>query len=303
VTGAIAPLTDGNRWVPTDISQWVRGDLLAIVLLVLGAVLLTRLAGWLRDKIMAHINARASEADELVRSEAAKHRQVVAQVVTWSALAVIYVVTAVLIVQRLGVPLAGLVAPAALLSAALGFGLQRFVQDIGAGFFITGERQYGFGDVITIATSGVTQPVTGTVEDVTLRVTRLRTVSGEVITTPNGQIIQVTNLSRDWARAVIDVPVPAAADVNRVTEILRRVGEEAYSDDRLRKMMLDPPTVMGVEKIEVDTFSVRMVARTLPGIQFEVGRELRARVALAFRREGINVAAELDAGRATGGAS
>ena len=295
MTGAIAPLN--------DVSQWARGDLLEIVLLVLGAILLTRLAVWLRDKIMALINARASEADELVRSEAAKHRVIVAQVVTWSALAVIYVVTAVLVVERLGVPLAGLVAPAALLSAALGFGLQRFVQDIGAGCFITGERQYGFGDVVTIAASGVGQPVTGTVEDVTLRVTRLRTVSGEVITTPNGQIIQVTNLSRDWARAVIDVPVPSAVDVNRVTEMLRRVGEEAYSDDRLRKMMLDPPTVMGVEKIEVDTFSVRMVARTLPGIQFEAGRELRARVALAFRREGINVGAELDTGSATGGAS
>ena len=293
--GASAPLT--------DVSRWVRGNLLAIVLLVLGAILLTRLANWLRDKIMAQINARASETDELVRSEGAKHRVIVAQVVTWSALAVIYIVTGVLVMENLGVPLAGLVAPAALLSAALGFGLQRFVQDIGAGFFITGERQYGFGDVVTIAATGVGQPVTGTVEDVTLRVTRLRTVSGEVITTPNGQIIQVTNLSRDWARAVIDVPVPSACDVNHVTEILRRVGEEAYSDDRLRKMMLDPPTVMGVEKIEVDTFSVRMVARTLPGIQFEVGRELRARVALAFRREGINVAAELDTGGATGGAS
>ena len=295
MTGAIAPLNDFNLWV--------RDDLLVIVLLVLGAILLTRLAAWTRDKIMAHIETRATETDELVRSEGAKHRQVVAQVVTWSALAVIYVVTAVRIVQQLGVPLAGLVAPAALLSAALGFGLQRFVQDIGAGFFITGERQYGFGDVVTIATAGVTQPVTGTVEDVTLRVTRLRTVSGEVITTPNGQIIQVTNLSRDWARAVIDVPVPAAVDVSHVTDILRQVGEEAYSDDRLRKMMLDPPTVMGVEKIEVDTFSVRMVARTLPGIQFEVGRELRARVASAFRREGIIVSAELDTGRATGGAS
>jgi moderate conductance mechanosensitive channel len=295
VTGAIAPLNDFNLWV--------RDSFLVIVLLVLGAILLTRLAAWTRDKIMAHIETRATETDELVRSEGAKHRQVVAQVVTWSALAVIYVVTAVRIVQELGVPLAGLVAPAALLSAALGFGLQRFVQDIGAGFFITGERQYGFGDVVTIATAGVTQPVTGTVEDVTLRVTRLRTVSGEVITTPNGQIIQVTNLSRDWARAVIDVPVPAAVDVSHVTDILRRVGEEAYGDDRLRKMMLDPPTVMGVEKIEVDTFSVRMVARTLPGIQFEVGRELRARVASAFRREGIIVSAELDTGRATGGAS
>ena len=295
MTGAIAPLT--------DLSRWARGDLLVIVLLVLGAILLTRLAQWLRGWIIRRIEAHASETDELVRSESAKHRQVVAQVVTWATLAVIYLVTAVLIVQRLGVPLAGLVAPAALLSAALGFGLQRFVQDIAAGFFITGEKQYGFGDVIRIATAGVSQPVTGTVEDVTLRVTRIRSVSGEVITTPNGQIIQVTNLSRDWARAVIDVPVPAAIDLSHVTDILRRVGEDAYGDDRLRKLLLDPPSVMGVEKIEVGTFSVRMVARTLPGKQFDVGRELRARVALAFRREGINVAAELDTSRATGGAS
>jgi len=295
LTGAIAPLN--------DLSGWARGSLLVIVLLVLGAILLTRLAEWARGRIMTQIDAHASEADELVRSEAAKHRHVVAQVVTWSVLAVIYVVTAVLIVEHLGVPLAGLVAPAALLSAALGFGLQRFVQDIGAGLFITGERQYGFGDVVRIAVAGVTQPVTGTVEDVTLRVTRIRSVSGEVITTPNGQIVQVTNLSRDWARAVIDVPVPSYVDVSHVTDILHRVGEEAYNDERLRKMMLDPPTVMGVEKIEVDTFSVRMVARTLPGVQFDVGRELRARVASAFRYEGINISADLDTGRATGSAS
>jgi small conductance mechanosensitive channel len=295
LTGAIAPLN--------DLSSWARGNGLVIVLLVLGAILLTRLAVWTRDRFVARIDARVIEADELVRSEAAKHRQVVAQVLTWSALAVIYVVTAVLIVQNLGVPLAGLVAPAALISAALGFGLQRFVQDIGAGLFITGERQYGFGDVVQIAVGGGTPTVTGTVEDVTLRVTRLRTLSGEVITTPNGQITQVTNLSRDWARAVIDVPVPSAVDVSHVTDILKRVGEEAYDDDRLRKMMLDPPTVMGVERIEVDTFSVRMVARTLPGMQFDVGRELRARVASAFRYEGINVSADLDTGRSTGGAA
>jgi moderate conductance mechanosensitive channel len=295
LTSAIAPLT--------DFSGWARGNLLEIVLLVLGAILLTRLADWVCGRVVAEIDARAIEADELVRSEAAKHRHIVAQVVTWAVLAVLYVVTAVLVVQRLGVPLAGLVAPAALVSAALGFGLQRFVQDIGAGLFITGERQYGFGDVVRISVTGVPEAAAGTVEDVTLRVTRIRSVSGEVITTPNGQIVQVTNLSRDWARAVIDVPVPSATDVGHVTEILRRVGEDAYNDDRLRKMMLDPPTVMGVERIEVDTFSVRMVARTLPGMQFDVGREIRARVASAFRAEGINVSADLDTGRATGGAS
>jgi len=295
LTAASAPL-DG-------LDRWARGDLLEIVLLVLGAILLTRLAEWTRDRVVTRIDQNARETDELVRSEAAKHRHVVAQVVTWAFLAVVYLVAAVLVVQRLGVPLAGLVAPAALLSAALGFGLQRFVQDIGAGFFITAEHQYGFGDVVRISVTGVSEPAVGTVEDVTLRVTRIRSVTGEVITTPNGQITQVTNLSRDWARAVIDVPVPAAIEVSRVTDILKRVGEEAWNDDRLRKMMLDPPSVMGVERIEVDTFSVRMVARTLPGMQFDVGRELRARVASAFRHEGINVSADLDTGRATGGAS
>lgn len=295
MTGAITSLD--------DLDQWARGELLEIVLLVLGAILLTRLAEWARDRMVAHIDTHAQETDELVRSEAAKHRHVVADVVTWAFLAMLYIVTAVLVVQRLGVPLAGLVAPAALLSAALGFGMQRFVQDIGAGFFITGERQYGFGDVVQISVAGISQPAVGTVEDVTLRVTRIRSVSGEVITTPNGQITQVTNLSRDWARAVIDVPVPAAIEVSRVTEVLKRVGEQAWNDDRLRKMMLDPPTVMGVERIEVDTFSVRMVARTLPGMQFDVGRELRARVASAFLLEGIHVSADLDTGRATGGAS
>ena len=295
MTGAIAPLT--------DFSVWARGNLLVIILLVLGAILLTRLAVWAQDLIVRRIDARSAVSEDLVRSEAAKHRHVVAQVLTWCVLAVIYVVTVVLVVELLGVPLAGLVAPAALISAALGFGLQRFVQDIGAGFFITGEKQYGFGDVVRISVTGVPEPAVGTVEEVTLRVTRIRSVSGEVIITPNGQIAQVTNLSRDWARAVIDVPVPSTIDVGHAIEVLALVGREVYLDERLRKLMLDEPTVMGVERMEVDTFSLRMVARTLPGMQFDVGREIRARIASAFRREGIIVAAELDTGHATGTAS
>ena len=292
MTGAIASLS--------DFSLWARSNLLEIILLVLGATLLTRLADWTRGKVMAHIDARAKVSDQLVRSEAAKHRHVAAQVVTWCVVAVIYVVTTVLVVQDLGVPLAGLVAPAALISAGIGFGLQRFVQDIGAGFFITGERQYGFGDVVRISVTSVAQPSFGTVEEVTLRVTRIRSESGEVIIIPNGQIVQVTNLSRDWARAVIDVPVPSSVDVGHATEVLEQVGKEVYAEDRLRKMMLDQPSVMGVESIDVDTFKVRMVARTLPGMQFDVGREIRARVASAFRTEGILVSAELDTGAATG---
>ena len=123
----------------------------------------------------------------------------------------------------------------------------------------------------------------------TLRITRVRSTNGEVVIVPNGQIVKVINLSRDWARAVVDVPIPATVDVNRVNEILREVGREAFRDPALRPLLLDPPSVMGVESLDLDQVNVRMVGRTLPGKQFEVGRAMRARVVHAFREQGLNV--------------
>jgi small conductance mechanosensitive channel len=143
--------------------------------------------------------------------------------------------------------------------------------------------------VVSIQVVGGGDPATGTIEDVTLRVTRLRSPDGEVITLPNGQIVKVVNLSRDWARAVVDVPVPVSADVSRVNDVLREVGDQAFRDPQMRPLLLDPPSVMGVETIDLEQVNVRMVARTLPGKQFEVGRDLRARIVLAFRRHGMNL--------------
>jgi small conductance mechanosensitive channel len=203
-------------------------------------------------------------------------------------------VAGVLIATRLGIPVTSLAAPAAVLAVALGLGAQRIVQDILAGFFIITERQYGFGDLISVSVPGLQNPAIGTVEGVTLRVTTVRTASGEVVITPNGQISQVTNLSRDWARAVVDVPVPAAVDVNRVSELLRLIGDEAYKEPGVRRLLLDPPAVMGVQGIDLDQFQVRLVARTLPGRQFEVGRILRARITAGFRHEGIHLPADLE---------
>ena len=151
------------------------------------------------------------------------------------------------------------------------------------------ERQYGYGDLVEIKTIVGTAVVTGTVEDVTLRITRLRTLNGEVVFVPNGQILLTTNLSRDWARTVIDVPVPVTADVSTVTSLLRKVGQAAFADEALKPLLLDEPSVMGIESISVDQFEVRVVARTLPGKQFEVGRKLRGRISIALREAGITV--------------
>jgi moderate conductance mechanosensitive channel len=276
-----------------QISVWARGSGLEIVLLVVGTVLLTRLVSWLGERITKRIDANARETDALVRSEAAKHRHALAQVITWATLVVIYCATGIAVAQRLGIPLTSLVAPAAVAAVALGFGAQRIVQDILAGFFIITERQYGFGDLVHLGVPSMSSQI-GTVEDVTLRVTTVRTADGEVVITPNGQINQVTNLSRGWARAVLDVPVPASVDVNKVSELLRRIGEEAYEEPELSQLLLDPPAVMGVQSIDVTQFQVRVVARTLPGKQFDVGRALRARIAAALLREGINLPPTLE---------
>jgi small conductance mechanosensitive channel len=88
---------------------------------------------------------------------------------------------------------------------------------------------------------------------------------------------------------VIDVPVPSSSDVNEVNETLREVGRQAFRDAALRKLLLDEPSVMGVESLGLDQVNVRLVARTLPGKQFEVGRDLRARIVLAFRRQGLTL--------------
>jgi moderate conductance mechanosensitive channel len=270
---------------------WLAGRGLEIALIVLGSVLLARFVAWVGEKITDRIDARATGGDALVRSEAAKHRHSLTQVITWTLVVLIYAIAVFAVLDRAGIPISGLVAPATVLGVGLGFGAQRVVGDVLAGFFIITERQYGFGDVVSITVVGGNDPAEGTIEDVTLRITRLRSSNGEVITLPNGQIVKVVNLSRDWARAVVDVPVPTTLDVSRVNDILKEVGTEAFRDQRLRPLLLDPPSVMGVETLDLEQVNVRMVARTLPGKQFEVGRDLRARVVHALRRAGLNVPA------------
>ena len=274
------------------IGEWIITRGLKIALLVIFAILAARFISWTAQKITRRIDADFQETDQLVRTESAKHRQAVASVISWVSIAVLLVVVLVEITDVIAIPVGSLVAPAAVLGAALGFGAQRIVQDLLAGFFVITEKQYGFGDLVKLTVAGIAEPAEGTVEDVTLRVTKLRSTEGEVFTIPNGQIVKTMNLSKDWARAVIDIPVPTSADLTKVDELLHGVSETAMKDESLRKLLLDAPQVMGVESIEVDTVNLRMVARTLPGKQLEVGRRLRLLVVGALVRAGIVTSAD-----------
>jgi len=269
-----------------QLGEWILTRGLRITLLLIGALLAARFINWLAQRVSRRIDANFQESDALVRSESAKHRQAVASVISYLAIALLGVMVAVQVTDILAIPIGSLVAPAAVLGAALGFGAQRVVQDLLSGFFIITEKQYGFGDLVQL-TLGSSNDAMGTVEDVTLRVTKLRTSEGEMYTIPNGQIMKSLNLSKDWARAVIDIPVPASADLNLVNEVLHGVCDAAGMDPGLSDLLLDSPQLMGVESIERDTVNLRMVARTLPGKQFEVGRRLRLLVVAALTRAGV----------------
>ncbi|OBK74342.1 mechanosensitive ion channel family protein [Mycobacterium sp. 1274761.0] len=270
-----------------NLGVWILDRGVRIALLLIGGLLAARFINWGARRIVTRIDAEYRASDQLVRSESAKHRQAVASVISWVSVALLFVLVAVEVTDVLAIPIGSLVAPAAVLGAALGFGAQRLVQDLLSGFFIITEKQYGFGDLVSLTVAGIALPAEGTVEDVTLRVTKLRSTEGEMFTIPNGQIVKTNNLSKDWARAVVDIPVPTSADLNLVNDVLHGVAEKAIEDPTLKDLLLDAPQLMGVESIELDTVNLRMVARTLPGKQYEVGRRIRVLVIRALRRAGI----------------
>jgi small conductance mechanosensitive channel len=293
----VLAFSPGQRWHNVwsgEIGQWVITKGLRIVLLVIGAVLAARFITWSARRVTRRLELGFEASDALVRSEVSKHRQAVASVISWVTVAMLGVVVAVQITGILDIPVGSLVGPAAVIGGAIGFGAQKLVQDLLSGFFIITEKQYGFGDLVQLSMIGAPEEALGTVEDVTLRVTKLRNADGEVYTVPNGNIVRSLNLSKDWARAVVDIPVPTNADLNRVNEVLHQVCENAReSDAPLRDLLLDQPSIMGVESIELGVVNLRMVARTLPGKQFEVGRRLRIQVVRALASAGVATAGEL----------
>lgn len=274
------------------IGGWVLDQGLHIAMLFIAAVLAVRFVTWVALQITRQLDVGFTESDALVRSEATKHRQAVASVIQWVSIVIIAIWVVIQIGEVLQFSVGGFIAPATVLGAALGFGAQQLVKDLLSGFFIIVEKQYGFGDLVSLTVSGIAAEARGTVENVTLRVTRLRSSDGELFTIPNGQIVKTINLSKDWARAVVDIPVSTSADLNRVNEVLHEACDHAMDNPLLGELLLDAPTLMGLESIEVDTVTLRMVARTLPGKQFEAGRQLRVLVVRALGRAGIVTAAE-----------
>lgn len=212
---------------------------------------------------------------------AAARAQTLGIVLRSLASTVIWTIAAMMVLGELGINLGPLIAGAGIAGIAIGFGAQTLVKDFLSGIFMLLEDQYGVGDIIDV---GVT---TGTVEAVTLRTTRLRDLQGTVWYVPNGMIERVANMSQQWARALVDVDVALGTDVDRAQAVIERVADELWRDPAWRGRLLEEPEVWGVEKMGPESITIRLVVKTRPAEQFAVRRELRRRLADAFRRAGI----------------
>jgi moderate conductance mechanosensitive channel len=195
----------------------------------------------------------------------------------------VWLVATLVILSDLGVDMAPLLASAGVATVIIGFGAQQVVRDYLAGLFMLMEDQYGVGDVIDVGDA------VGTVELVSLRVTRLRDVEGVVWWVPNGQMTRVGNKSQQWSRALLDIAVAPDTDVGQATDVIQRTADDMWHDDDWRGRLLDQPEVWGVEDIGVGGMLIRLVVKTVPNEQWDVSRELRARLKRAFDEVGIHL--------------
>lgn len=213
----------------------------------------------------------------------ASRARTLAQVMRSVASIAIWSIAVVMMLGELGVNLGPLIAGAGIAGVAIGFGAQSLVKDFLSGIFMLIEDQYGVGDIIDAGEAN------GTVEEVTLRTTRLRDVNGTVWHIPNGTIERVGNKSQQWARALLDVNVTYGTDVADAQNAIKAVADALWREPAWAGKILEEPEVWGIEELGPDGIVIRLVIKTQPAAQFGVMRELRRRITDAFYREGIEV--------------
>ncbi len=257
---------------------WLLSAGLRILLILLGSFVLVRLAFAAIRRIEVIVDdgdPHLSEREKRARTLAAILRKVAA--VTVAAVAVLT------ILQELGVDTRAIITAAGIGGLAVGFGAQNLVRDVISGFFMLMENQIRIGDVVTI------NDRTGVVEDITLRITVLRDFDGTAHIFPNGAIQFVSNQTKDWSRAVVDVPVAYREDADRVMGVLGEVGNSLLDDPKWRPFVLEPPQVLGITEFGASGITIRMAVTTRAQKHIDLERELRRRIKSRFDREGIEI--------------
>ena len=223
----------------------------------------------------------AELSDVLLNQRTEQRAAAIGSLLTSVVSITVWVIALLTALPLLGVDIAPLLASAGVIGVALGFGAQTLVKDYLSGIFLIIEDQFGVGDVVDLG------PAIGTVEEVALRYTRLRDLSGIVWYVRNGEILRVANKSQGWTLAVVDIPVAYNADLDKVRDIIESVAIDMDEDPTYDDMLLGKPMFAGVESMSGDAVFLRITAKAVPEQQVPLARAIRERMKLAFDRAGI----------------
>ncbi len=288
---AIPPLVVDQGWL-YDVLRWAGvseptaahwQEVVIKPVTVLVVVWVAILIGWLGSRIIRRwVGAAAHKAVAHADSPRAAARALTLTSLlanVWRG--VVAAIAFFVILGTIGLNLTPLLAGATVIGATLGFGAQSMVRDLLAGVLLTVEGQFDIGDTIAVGDT------TGTVQDLTLRVTRLRSDDGTVWYVPNGEIRKLANSSRGWGQATVDVPVPVTAAVDTVLDTIRAAAAAVANDPAYAPLCLEPPRVWGVVAMAADTFTCRVSVRTATDDRERVARVLREEIAHRLQDHGV----------------
>ncbi|GAB3677279.1 mechanosensitive ion channel family protein [Angustibacter aerolatus] len=281
--------------LPQRLTDWlvthgVRVVAIVLVALVLRLVLVRTVARLVRRAVDSGLHSRLRRGKAtrvLAQATGAMHErrrqrtETLGSVLRSVITGFVYGVALLMVLSEFGVNLAPLIASAGVVGVALGFGAQSLVKDFLSGIFMLLEDQYGVGDVVDVGEA------VGTVEEVSLRITRIRDANGVAWYVRNGEIVRVANRSQGWSTALIDFPVAFNQDLEKVQRVIADVLHEVWEDERWKDVLLEEPTVAGVEQITGTTVTLRVVAKTAANQQFAVQRDIRERVLVAFDQQHV----------------
>jgi len=266
---------------PRRIWTWVRDHGPNVFLIIALAIALGWTSGFFGRRLVNLFGRRGQDGNSQERENRAR---TLVGVLENAVNGLIAIGALIMLLEEFGVPIAPLLGGVAVVGLAVAFGAQNLIRDFFAGFMILLENQYAINDVIKVGSTS------GTVERITLRLTVLRDVDGTAHYIPNGQITTVSNMTQNWARAVINVKIGYDDDLDRAVTVLKQVGRELRADPAYRALILEEPEVLGVQALEDAWVVLQMTIKTLPQQQWTVRREALRRIKQRFEEAGISFA-------------
>lgn len=277
----IGPTASAIRQWATGALGWLLAHGLRIFLILVAASLG---AIFIRRRVPRWIHATLTRGKEGVALEEAEQRaQTLGGVVSGTGVVLVFALALFMTLSEIGVNIGPVLVGLGVVGIAVGFGAQYLVRDLINGFFILLENQYSKGDVVRIA------GIAGLVEDFNLRRTVLRDLDGIVHFIPNGEVTTASNFTKDWSRMNLNIPVAYKEDLDRVMEVINRVGAEMYADPYYRELLLEAPKALRVDNFADSGIEIKVLAMTKPIRQWEVAGEFRRRIKRAFDQEGIEI--------------